>query len=36
MTKGGAHDALREYLATKPLEKGAWQVIAVDELEPAA
>ncbi len=31
MTKGAAHDALRDWTSAHPLERGAWQVVAVHE-----
>jgi len=35
MTKGSAHDALREWVARNPGEKGQWQVVARHEAEVA-
>ena len=35
MTKGAAHDALREFVKTNPAEKDQWQVLALNEAEAA-
>lgn len=35
MTKGAAHDALREIVKTNPAEKDQWQVLALREAEAA-
>jgi hypothetical protein len=35
MTKGAAHDALRELVAVRPGDRGQWQVVAVHEAEAA-
>jgi hypothetical protein len=35
MTKGAAHDALREIVKTNPAEKDQWQVLALHETEAA-
>jgi hypothetical protein len=35
MSKGAAHDALREIVRTSPAEAGRWQVLSAQEAEAA-